>query len=141
MSPGTYLERLCGAITALERLADPESLSGYGAANGSSNNTREMQARLAYARSSALRARYGESTMTQDEAAEVLIEALKLKRERVTAPTVGEKQKLRDEYKRVISAMQLWQERHEEAPAATYLAVLLGEDDARVRDALKVWPG
>lgn len=78
--------------------------------------------------------------MTPREAADVLTNALILKRERVTADSIDEKQAQKDWLKRVISAMQAWQD--DESTEPVTVAVLrdtLGEDDPQVREALSVW--
>jgi hypothetical protein len=82
------------------------------------------------------------SVMTPEEAATILIDALVLARERVTADTIAVKQERRDQYKHAISDMHAWMDgsgRGDHESLGARLHELLGEDDRQVREALAAW--
>lgn len=78
---------------------------------------------------------------TEAEAAEVLVNALQLARERVTAGTIAEKQARRDRLRNAIHRVHLAQDGDgSQRPDAGELCKLLGDpDDREIRRALEIW--
>lgn len=78
--------------------------------------------------------------MTQGSPAEIIIEALILTRERVTADTIEARQARKDKLKDAISRMQLHQDTGAGGPSASELRDLLDDpDDSVLRHALEAW--
>jgi hypothetical protein len=79
--------------------------------------------------------------MTTAGAYLILIDALILARERVTADTIAEKQAKRDRFKSTVSRMHLADEGDDsQRPTAKELRELLGDPgDAEIRRALEAW--
>ena len=80
-------------------------------------------------------------TQTQHEVdGGIIIGALQVARERVTADTIAEKQARRDDLKAAISAMYYYLETGQDKLSAADLRELLGDpDDKKVREALQHW--
>lgn len=81
--------------------------------------------------------------MTPAAAYLILLDALMLARERVTASTLAEKQAKRDAIKAAVSGMHQWEDGEGSAkPPAAQLRELLGDpDDHEIRRALEAWDG
>jgi hypothetical protein len=80
-------------------------------------------------------------TQTQHEVdGGIIIGALQVARERVTADTIAEKQRRRDDLKSAIDAMYYYLETGQDKPSAADLRELLGDpDDKTIREALQHW--
>ena len=79
--------------------------------------------------------------MTPSAAYLILIDALMLARERVTADTLAEKQSKRDAIKAAVNGLHQWEDGDPGAkPTAAQLRELLGDpDDREIRRALEAW--
>ena len=78
--------------------------------------------------------------MTRDEAADILIEALGLARERVTADTVDGKREKRDRLRNAVSGLWTGRDAGQGGPSGADLRELLGDpDDKRLRQAISAW--